>query len=258
MKRLLRTLIAPLYAAAVLAFAVLPAVEAAQITVVPQTQVPIGATFLTQTADPVLTGEQAMGALATGLVKNTTSTGVQSIVVPATGIEAWLATPNAANFAAAQTGETGTGAPVLGTGPAISAPVITGAATIAQMQVNGGAVITALTTGTYTPTATIVTNTDGVTAAVLKYMQVGDTVTVWGGLQADASAGGFAAVRLTVPIASTFTAVGDAVGSNFLQSNGTETGGVVADTATGKVDLRWTAVSTANVNRLVTFSYTIK
>lgn len=40
---------------------------------------PTNATYLTQTADATLTNEQALGILATGLVKNTTSTGVQSI-----------------------------------------------------------------------------------------------------------------------------------------------------------------------------------
>lgn len=45
---------------------------------------PIDATFLTQTANGILTGEQALGALATGLLKNTTGTGVQSIGVKGT------------------------------------------------------------------------------------------------------------------------------------------------------------------------------
>ena len=40
---------------------------------------PIDATYITQTANATLTAEQAMGALATGLVINTTTTGVQSI-----------------------------------------------------------------------------------------------------------------------------------------------------------------------------------
>lgn len=45
---------------------------------------PVGATYITQTADATLTNEQAMGALATGIVKNTTTTGVQAIAVPDT------------------------------------------------------------------------------------------------------------------------------------------------------------------------------
>jgi len=45
---------------------------------------PVDATYITQTADATLTGEQAMGALATGIVKNTTTTGVQSIAAEGT------------------------------------------------------------------------------------------------------------------------------------------------------------------------------
>lgn len=40
---------------------------------------PVGATYITQTANGALTNEQAMGSLGTGLVMNTTTTGVQSI-----------------------------------------------------------------------------------------------------------------------------------------------------------------------------------
>ena len=48
------------------------------------TGAPIDATYITQTASGTLTNEQAMGALATGIVKNTTTTGVQSIAVDGT------------------------------------------------------------------------------------------------------------------------------------------------------------------------------
>lgn len=40
---------------------------------------PVGATYITQTADGTLTNEQALGALSTGILKSTTSTGVVSI-----------------------------------------------------------------------------------------------------------------------------------------------------------------------------------
>lgn len=45
---------------------------------------PVGATYITQTLDANLTNEQAMGALATGIVKNTTTTGVQTIAIVGT------------------------------------------------------------------------------------------------------------------------------------------------------------------------------
>lgn len=48
------------------------------------TGAPIGATYITQTPNGTLTSEQAMSNLATGIVKNTTTTGVQSIAVDGT------------------------------------------------------------------------------------------------------------------------------------------------------------------------------
>lgn len=48
---------------------------------------PTDATYITQTANSSLTNEQSMGALSTGIVKNTTTTGVQSIAVAGTDYE---------------------------------------------------------------------------------------------------------------------------------------------------------------------------
>lgn len=45
---------------------------------------PTSATYITQTHDSTLSAEQAMGDLATGIVKNTTTTGVQSIAAAGT------------------------------------------------------------------------------------------------------------------------------------------------------------------------------
>lgn len=53
---------------------------------------PVGATYLVQTASGGLSAEQAMGALATGIVKNTTTTGVQSIATLGKdyGLNCWM------------------------------------------------------------------------------------------------------------------------------------------------------------------------
>jgi hypothetical protein len=48
------------------------------------TVAPITATYITQTPDATLTNEQALSALATGIVKNTTTTGVLSIAAAGT------------------------------------------------------------------------------------------------------------------------------------------------------------------------------
>lgn len=55
-----------------------------QVTDLSNQYAPIGATFIVQTANATLTNEQALAALATGLVKVTTSTGVLSTAVAGT------------------------------------------------------------------------------------------------------------------------------------------------------------------------------
>lgn len=56
------------------------------------TGAPTNATYITQTAHADLSAEQAMGSLATGLVKNTTGTGVQGIATLGKdyGINCWM------------------------------------------------------------------------------------------------------------------------------------------------------------------------
>lgn len=103
-------------------------------------EAPSDATFITQTPNLTLTAEQPLSALATGLVKNTTSTGVLSIVVPAAGIETWLATPSSANLLAAITDETGTGSAVFSASPTftgtLNAAAITATGTVAAGATN--------------------------------------------------------------------------------------------------------------------------
>lgn len=64
---------------------------------------------------------------ATGLTAGTASAvAVGGITGLGTGVGTWLATPTSANLASAITGETGSGALVFGTSPAITTPAITG------------------------------------------------------------------------------------------------------------------------------------
>jgi len=49
---------------------------------------PLDATYIVQTSNATLTNEQALGSLATGLLKNTTTTGVLSIAVAGTDYQA--------------------------------------------------------------------------------------------------------------------------------------------------------------------------
>jgi hypothetical protein len=55
-----------------------------QATTAAALRAPANATYIVQTADGTLTNEQALGALATGILKNTTTTGVLSIAAQGT------------------------------------------------------------------------------------------------------------------------------------------------------------------------------
>lgn len=75
--------------------------------ITPALGVPSALTLTNATGLPVSTGISGLGA----------------------GVATFLATPSTANFAAAVTGETGTGAVVFGTGPTLSSPVFSGSIT---------------------------------------------------------------------------------------------------------------------------------
>lgn len=84
-----------------------------------------GTGLLVFATNPVLTTPN-LGTPSAATLTNATglpvSTGISGL---GTGVATFLATPSSANFAAAVTGETGTGAVVFGTNPSLSAPDIT-------------------------------------------------------------------------------------------------------------------------------------
>lgn len=68
----------------------------------------------------------ALGTPSSGTLTNATGLPISGIAGLAAGVGTWLATPSSANLAAAVTDETGSGALVFGTNPAISGPTVTG------------------------------------------------------------------------------------------------------------------------------------
>lgn len=82
------------------------------ITFQSQTGAPTGATYITQTPDSTLSAEQALSTLNTGLVKNTTATGVLTIVADSTGLRGVISDP------------TGTGALVFANTPTLITPIL--------------------------------------------------------------------------------------------------------------------------------------
>lgn len=128
---------------------------------------PTDATYITQTPDGTLSAEQALSALASGIMRVATTTGVVTSLTNSSGIAANLSD------------ETGTGALVFGTAPAISAPVFSGLMSITQVNVDIDGATTFAVTSSYTNLTctgaeTINTITGGVTGAIL-YIELGDS-----------------------------------------------------------------------------------
>lgn len=84
-------------------------------------------------------------------------------------------------------------------------------------------------TSGYTPTATIITNLDAATPSFCSYYRVNDMVHVFGQMTFDATASGTISARITLPVASNFTANRQASGT-FDSSDGTIHGSIGGDT----------------------------
>lgn len=93
---------------------------------------PVGATYITQTADGTLTNEQALGALGTGLVKNTTVSGVLSIYAGATCTNQFLRSLDASGAGTCNTVDVASGGTGIGSGTSGGIPYFSGATTIAS------------------------------------------------------------------------------------------------------------------------------
>lgn len=78
-----------------------------------------------------------------------------------------------------------------------------------------------IASGTYTPTVTAVTNVDSVSAAVVRWMRVGNCVTVFGSVTVDPTAASTLTIfRMSLPIASNLTVNADCAGTATATNSG--------------------------------------
>lgn len=124
---------------------------------------------------------------------------------------------------------------------------------------SGGAKITRLDAGTYTPTATATSNCSAPTMTVAQYVQVGGTCTVSGRFTTTATVGGAASFEISLPVASNFILVEQASGTAV---NGTLLGGDPADiigvTANDTAKIRWFAGATSSQTWSYHFTYQVR
>ena len=112
--------------------------------------------------------------------------------------------------------------------------------------------------GTYTPTLTNTTNIASSTAAVCQYTQIYSTVTVSGQVTITATATGACVLKMTMPVASNFTSVGQAAGVlATTTSGGTAQGAILADIANDQFEFRFNATNTTSTVYSFTVTYQI-
>lgn len=229
---------------------------------------------------PVMTAP-VLGTPASGTLTNATGLPIAGITGLATGVGTWFATPSSANFAAAITDETGTGALVFAGSPALTgAPTAptqtvgdntTDIATDAFANASSAAAVTGahLASTFNMPTLSSKTGIASFTNDTAWYTRNGTIVTVYAHVTAAAtSANTTVGLFMTVPIASSFVGGhalwGTATTTAFtVASTGSNTGaaaseGIITGDGSGKAVLTWVASTTASVDWYLSYSYKIQ
>lgn len=128
----------------------------------------------------------------------------------------------------------------------------TGASTAANARTNLG-----ITSSTYTPTITNISNIQAVTAAVCMFTQIGTMVTVSGRINIDPTTNGSAtAIEMTLPVTSNLGAIGDLVGVSSCGQT-TQSGALSANTTTDRALMEFQAGSNAARDHVFTFTYRV-
>lgn len=180
-------------------------------------------------------------------------------VTRASGFDTFAATPSSVNLKTLVTDETGSGALVFATSPTLVTPIL-GTPTSGALSncTSYPASALASATGSYTPTLTGVANIDATTSGTFRWMRSGDSVTVWGKIDVDPTAGGtLTQVGISLPIASNFAAAENAGGA-FISNGGANGYGVVrADATNDRAEAFFVPGVASNQTWYTHFSYVI-
>lgn len=115
-----------------------------------------------------------------------------------------------------------------------------------------------ISSGTYTPTLTNVTNVAASTAAVCQWMRVGNVVTVSGTVQIDPTAAGNTVLNMSLPVVSNFTATTQAGGTFSTTTSGqSDNGSIIANVASDVFEFRFNAVNIANATYAFSVTYQV-
>lgn len=122
--------------------------------------------------------------------------------------------------------------------------------------VDGGG---AITSNTYTPTITTVSNLDATTAHVCNYMRIGAQVVVTGRVDVDpTTANTFTQLGVSLPVASNIGATDDLAGTgSSILANSSGIWGMIGDIANNRADVYGVPASAVNQGMTFTFGYKI-
>lgn len=115
-----------------------------------------------------------------------------------------------------------------------------------------------ISSGTYTPTLTNVTNITASTAYACQYLRVGNTVTVSGKVDIDVTLGAASELGMSLPIASAFTVEENLGGTGSSAAAASLVSAIRADATNDRAALVFTAVSLTNDSYFFEFTYQIK
>lgn len=114
-----------------------------------------------------------------------------------------------------------------------------------------------ITSGTYTPTLTNVTNVTASTAYACQYMRVGNVVTVSGKVDIDNTATSATELGMSLPIASNFANEQELGGTAASEVASTTVVRILGDATNNRASFKFTAGTTSNDSYSFTFTYQI-
>lgn len=130
--------------------------------------------------------------------------------------------------------------------------------TVTKLVVGGGASLSKLDFGTYTPTLTNVANLDASTAYSCQWMLVGNTVTVSGRVDVDPTiAATTTQLGISLPVASNFANSNECGGTAFANAVAAQGAAIMADATNDRAQMEWKSGDITNQGMWFTFTYRI-
>lgn len=127
-----------------------------------------------------------------------------------------------------------------------------------SLVVNGGATLTALTAGSYTPSLTNVANLTASTAYKCQWSRVGNVVNVSGKVDVDPTLTATSTqLGISLPVASNIGAAEDCAGTAFAPGIAGQGAAILGDATNNRAQMEWISTDVTNQAMYFTFGYEV-